>query len=41
MRKYVRIVDAYTSGLPLRGLGDRFHADEIEQKIRGEIRYNF
>ena len=41
IKKYVRIVDAYTSGLRLGCLGDRFHADELEQKIRGEDCYNF
>ncbi len=41
IKKYVRLTDAYTSGLPLNCLGDRFHADEIEQKIRGEGHYNF
>lgn len=41
MRKYVASIDAYTSGFPLSGLEDKFHTDEICQKIRGGDRYVF
>jgi len=35
--KHVPVIDAYTSGLPLNGLGDRFGADEIFEKIGGKM----
>lgn len=40
-RKYMGIIDAYPSELPLGSLGDRFHADEIRQKIHGKNHYVF
>ncbi|MDE0090896.1 MAG: hypothetical protein OXP12_06030 [Thaumarchaeota archaeon] len=39
--KYVALIDAYASGLPLGLLGDRFHGDELLERIRGADHYCF
>ena len=41
IKKYIQAIDKFTSTLPLNNIGDRWHVDEIYQKIRNTEYYNF